>query len=66
MDPKACIDLIVLRWGEGSFSEAWESVLDYRAWRAAGGFEPLIAGVRGDIVVWNLARRIPRRHRKAG
>lgn len=54
---KACLDLATRFWAERDIAVMKACLRDYKAYRERGGPEPIIAGVRGDIVARNLKMR---------
>jgi hypothetical protein len=55
MDPKACLlHALSLSQDTNTVQEALDALEDYRGWRRAGGFEPMIDGVPGDSFAADL------------
>lgn len=60
MDPKACLELATDQLTQGDLIDARNSLREYAYWRTRGGYEPIVGGMKGDIVARRLASRIRR------
>ena len=58
MDPSACLQLVSDAVADGDLDAAMEHLDNYRAWRAAGGFEPIWNGKPGDAAAAEMADQI--------
>lgn len=58
MDPKQCLMDCDQAISDLRLHDADDSLDAYRAWRARGGFEPVIYSKRGDAFADDCARRI--------
>lgn len=60
MDPKACLELATDQLSQGELIDSRNTLRQYAYWRTRGGFEPIVNGMKGDVMAHRMASRIRR------